>query len=46
VLSDDGTGLAIYIPLEDKGDVNGVTSKVRDLLEVHNLYADGGHYLA
>ena len=46
VLSDDGTGLAIYIPLEDKGDVNGVTSKVRDLLEVHNLDADGGHYLA
>ncbi|MBC8282107.1 MAG: MMPL family transporter, partial [Chloroflexi bacterium] len=46
VLSADRTGLAVYIPLEEKGDVNGVTSEVRDLLKVHNLDADGGHYLA
>ena len=46
VLSADQTGLAVYIPLEEKGDVNGVTSEVRDLLKVHNLDADGGNYLA
>ena len=46
VLSVDRTGLAVYIPLEEKGDVNGVTSEVRDLLEVHNLGTEGGHHLA
>jgi len=45
VISEDGTGLAIYIPLREKGDVNGVTSEVERLLGVHGLAGDG-NYLA
>jgi len=45
VISEDGTGLAVYIPLREKGDVNGVTSEVQGLLNVHGL-AGGGNYLA
>jgi hypothetical protein len=43
VISEDGTGLAIYIPLREKGDVNGVTSEVERLLAVHGLAGDGNY---
>ncbi len=43
VLSGDGTGLAVYIPLREKGDVNGVTSEVERLLAVHGLDGKGNH---
>ena len=46
VISNDRTGLAVYIPLKEKGDVNGVTSKVEDLLAVHGLDGGGTNYLA
>ena len=37
IISGDGTGLAVYIPLREKGDVNGVTDEVERLLAVHGL---------
>jgi predicted RND superfamily exporter protein len=43
VLAEDGTGLAVYIPLREKGDVNGVTSEVERLLAVHGLAGDGNY---
>ena len=43
VISENGTGLAIYIPLREKGDVNGVTSEVERLLAVHGLAGDGNY---
>jgi predicted RND superfamily exporter protein len=46
VISEDGTSLAVYIPLREKGDVNGVTAEVKDLLAVHTLLGQGEHYLA
>jgi predicted RND superfamily exporter protein len=46
VISEDGMALAIYIPLKEKGDVNGVTAKVEGLVSIHTLAGDGDHYLA
>ena len=46
VISEDGTALAVYIPLKNKSDVNGVTAKVERLLKTHNLTGDVTNHLA
>ena len=46
VISPDGEGLAIYIPLESKGDADGVSSDIKELLKSPGLQIKGEHYLA
>ena len=46
VISPDRKGLAIYIPLESKGDANGVSSGIKDLLKSPGLEIKGEHHLA
>ena len=46
VISEDVMALAIYIPLKEKGDVNGAAAEVDGLVSVHTLAGDGGHFLA
>ena len=46
VISPDRKGLAIYVPLESKGDANGVSSDIKDLLKSPGLEIKGEHHLA
>ena len=45
-ISPDRKGLAIYIPLESKGDADGVSADIRELLRSPGLEIKGEHYLA
>ena len=46
VISPDGEALAVYIPLESKGDADGVSSDIKELLKSPGLQIKGEHYLA
>ena len=46
VISPDIKGLAIYVPLESKGDANGVSSDIKALLKSPGLEIKGEHHLA
>ena len=46
VISPDGKGLAIYVPLESKGDAHGVSSDIKGLLKSPRLEIKGEHHLA
>ena len=46
VISPDTQGLAIYIPLESKGDADGVSSDIEGLLKGPGREIEGEHYLA
>ncbi|MEE9248079.1 MAG: MMPL family transporter [Dehalococcoidia bacterium] len=46
VVSPDGKALAIYIPLENKGAANGVSSSIKALLKRNDGEGIGEHYLA
>ena len=46
VISPDKKGLAIYVPLESKGDANGVSSDIKGLLKSPGLEIKGDHHLA
>ena len=46
VISPDGKGLAIYVPLESKDDANGVSSDIKGLLKSPGLEIKGEHHLA
>ena len=45
VFSADGTALAVYVPLVDKGDANEVASAIRDLIVSSGLEGVGEHHL-
>ena len=46
VISPDRKGLAIYVPLESKGDADGVSSDIKGLLKSPGLAIKGEHHLA
>ena len=46
VISPDRKGLAIYVPLESKGDAHGVSSDIKGLLKRPGLEIKGEHHLA
>jgi predicted RND superfamily exporter protein len=46
VISPDGRGLAIYVPLEDKGDANDVSSSIEGLVNESDLPDSAETYLA
>ena len=45
MISPDGKGLGIAIALESKGDADGVSSRVKDLLKSPGQEIRGEHYL-
>ena len=46
VISPDRKGLAVYVPLESKGDADGVSSDIKGLLKSPGLDIKGEHHLA
>ena len=46
VITPDGKGLGIFIPLESKGDADGVASDIEEFLDVPGQAISGQHYLA
>ena len=46
VISPDGKGLALYIPIESKSEANGVSSDIKELLEKSEYSGLGETYLA
>jgi predicted RND superfamily exporter protein len=46
VISPDRKALAIYVPLESKGDASGVSADIKALLKSPGLEVEGEHYLA
>jgi hypothetical protein len=46
VISPDEQGLAVYVPLESKGDANGVSSSIKDSVDRSGLEDSADTYLA
>ncbi len=46
VIAPDGQGLAVYVPLESKGDANGVSSSIKGLVDTSGLEDNAETYLA
>lgn len=46
VISPDGQGLAVYVPLESKGDANDVSSAIEDIVDESGLKSGADTHLA